>query len=70
MDGYEKIGYSCLGVVAVLYLLAVLGGMIAAFPFGIIGLVVLLGVGVLFIKVLKERLASKEDDHYSRNVER
>jgi Tfp pilus assembly protein PilW len=44
--------------------------MVAAFPFGIIGLIVLTGVGVLFIKVLKDRLNNKEDDYYSKNVDK
>lgn len=70
MDIYEKVGYSCLGVVAVIYLGAMMAGMIAAFPFGLIGFVVLLGVGVLFVKVLKERLQNKDDDYYSKNVDR
>ena len=70
MDTYEKVGYTCLGVVAVLYALAMLVGIIAAFPFGLIGLLVVIGVGVLFVKVLKERLGNKEDDYYSKNVEK
>ena len=35
MDGYEKLGYLCLGVVAACYLAAMLLGVIAAFPFGL-----------------------------------
>ena len=70
MDSYEKIGYTCLAVVALCYVAAMLVGLIAAFPFGLIVLLALLGIGVLFIKVLKERLGNKEDDHYSRNVEK
>ena len=45
-------------------------GVIAAFPYGIIILIALLGVGSLLVKVIKERLASKEDDYYSKNVEK
>jgi hypothetical protein len=70
MDTYEKVAYSCLGVVVVLYLATMVAGMIAAFPFGLVGLVLLLGVGVLFVKVLKERLRNKEDDYYSKNIYR
>ena len=70
MDGYEKIGYLCLGVVALCYLAAMLFGVIAAFPFGLIILIALLGFGVLFIKVLKERLANKEDNYYADKVEK
>lgn len=70
MDNYEKIGYGALAVVAICYLVAMLVGVIAAFPFGLIILLALLGVGVLLVKVVKERLASKEDDYYDRNVEK
>jgi hypothetical protein len=64
----EKIGYVLLAVVALCWLGAMLFGMIATFPVGIIGLVALLGVGFLFAKVLRERIANKEDDYYSKNI--
>ena len=70
MDTYEKVGYTCLGLVAVLYFLAMLGGMIALFPFGLLGFIVLFGFGALFMKVLKERIKSPEDRYYSDNIER
>ena len=70
MDRFERIGYLCLGVVAALYVIAIFVGIIATFPFGLIGLIALVGIGALFIKVVKERLANKEDDYYARNVEK
>lgn len=70
MDNFEKIGYILLGILAALYVVAMLVGMLAAFPYGLIGLLALTGIGVLFIKVIKERLANKEDDHYSNSVEK
>jgi len=70
MDKYEKVGYSCLGLVAICYLLAMFVGVIAAFPFGLLILVGIVGVGALLIKVFKERLASSEDDYYDKNVEK
>jgi len=70
MDKYEKIGYTCLAIVAGCYLLAILVGVIAAFPLGLLGLVALVGIGALVIKVLKERLGSAEDDYYDKNVEK
>jgi len=66
----EKAAYAILLGLAVLWLLAVIAGMIAAFPFGILGLLAIVAVGLLFIKVLRERLANKEDDHYSRHVDK
>jgi uncharacterized protein (DUF2062 family) len=70
MDSYEKVAYGILGGLAALWLLAMLAGMIAAFPFGLIGLLVVLAVGLLFVKVLRERRANREDDHYDRTVEK
>ena len=66
----EKIGYVLLLIVAACWLIAVLVGMIATFPAGIIGFASILGVGFLFAKVVRDRLASKEDDHYSKTVEK
>jgi hypothetical protein len=66
----EKIGYILLSIVAVCWVVAMLFGMIAAFPFGIIGLVAIAGVGFLFAKVIKDRLTNKEDEHYTKNVDK
>jgi hypothetical protein len=66
----EKIGYALLLIVAGCWLIGMLIGMIVAFPFGIIMLLGIVGVGLLFIKVLKERLSNKEDDYYSRTVDK
>jgi hypothetical protein len=66
----EKIGYVLLSIVALCWLVAMLFGMIAAFPFGIIGLVAIVGIGFLFAKVIKDRLANKEDAHYTKNVDK
>ena len=66
----ERIGYVLLSIVAAGWLIAILAGMIAAFPFGMIGLVVILGIGFLFAKVIKDRLENKEDDYYSKNVDK
>ena len=66
----ENIGYILLGIVALIWLLAVIVGVIVAFPFGLIGLIAILGIGFLFAKVIKDRLGNKEDDHYSKTVEK
>jgi F0F1-type ATP synthase assembly protein I len=64
----EYIGYILLGIVVVCWLVAMLAGMIATFPVGIIGLLAIAGIGFLFAKVVKDRLASKEDDYYAKNI--
>jgi F0F1-type ATP synthase assembly protein I len=66
----ENIGYILLGVVAIAWFIAVLVGMVAAFPFGIFGLLAILGFGFLFAKVVKERMRNKEDKYYSENVDK
>jgi len=66
----EKLGYVLLAIVAGCWALGMIVGLIAAFPLGIIVLVGILGVGVLFAKVLKERLESREDDYYSKKVDK
>jgi len=65
----EYIGYVLLAIVALIWIVALFIGMIAAFPYGLIGLLAILGIGFLFAKVIKDRLENKEDDHYSDNVE-
>ncbi len=64
----EKLGYILLSIVAVAWLVIVISGLVMAFPWGIIGLVGILGIGVLLIKVISDRINNKEDDHYSKNV--
>jgi hypothetical protein len=69
MDGFEKVGYACLGLLALFYLGALIAGSIAAFPLGLLGLVALVGIGALLVKVIGERLRNREDDHYSKNID-
>jgi len=66
----EKIAYVLLLIVALCWLLAMFVGMVAAFPMGLIGLVGIAGIGLLFIKVIRERLKNKEDDYYSKNIDK
>ena len=66
----EKLGYAILVAVAIAWLVMVIVGLIETLPVGIIGLALIVGIGLLFIKVLKERLTNKEDDYYSKNVKK
>ena len=70
MDSYEKWGSSLLAIIVIIYMVAMFIGMIAAFPYGLLGLLFLAGLGILMVKVLKERMRSKEDDYYSREVDK
>ncbi|MGB6289532.1 MAG: hypothetical protein WBF36_05335 [Desulfobulbales bacterium] len=69
MDSYEKWGYSLLAIIMIIYMVAMFIGMIAAFPYGLLGLLFVAGLGILMVKVLKERMRNKEDDYYSREVD-
>jgi len=51
------------------YVAAIFLGLIAAFPFGILGFIPLVGILILLFVVVREQLTSKEDDHYSKNVD-
>ena len=66
----ETIGYILLGIVAVIWIIAVIIGVIVAFPFGLIGLLAILGFGFLFARVIKDRMENKEDDHYSKTIDK
>jgi len=66
----ENAGYILLGILAVVWIFAVIIGSIAAFPAGLVGLIMIIGFGLLFIKVVQDRLKNKEDDYYQKNVEK
>ena len=59
----EKIGYILLAIVAGCWLVAMIAGIIATFPVGMIGLLAIVGIGLLFAKVIRERLSNKEEEH-------
>jgi F0F1-type ATP synthase assembly protein I len=65
----EKVAYVLLAVVGIVWLGFILYGMVQAWPYGIIGFIALGALGLLFAKVIKDRLRSDEDDHYSKNVD-
>jgi len=66
----EKAGYFILIVVAIAWIIAWVIGMFQNIWIGIIGLVMLIGFGLLFIKALSDRIKSNKDDRYSRDVEK
>ncbi len=69
MTTLEIVGYTLLGIVALAYAAAIIIGLVAAMPWGIVGLIALLGIGSLLIKVIAERLHNREDDHYSKHID-
>ncbi|MCL0033008.1 hypothetical protein M1N51_00625 [Peptococcaceae bacterium] len=63
----EKVAYILLAIVALFWLAGMFLGMIAAFPIGVVGIIGTMGIGLLLIKVIGERISNEEDDYYSRN---
>jgi hypothetical protein len=66
----EKMGYIILILVTIAWIIAWIVGMFENVWLGIIGLVTIIGLGLLFVKALTDRWASKKDDKYSRDVEK
>ena len=46
----EKIAYTILSIIALAFFICLLAGLIAAFPYGIVGLLLIIAFGLLFIK--------------------
>ena len=55
---------------AAAWALLMLVGMLALFPVGLIGLAIYGVAGFFLYRVMRERLANREDDYYDRNVDR
>jgi hypothetical protein len=66
----EKAGWAALAIVGLIYLGVLIVASIVTFPVGLFGLLALGGFSLIFIHVLRERLANKEDDYYVRRVHR
>lgn len=64
----EKTGYVLLAILALVWFVLIITGMIIAFPFGIFGLIGIVGIGLLLIKVIRDRISGKEDNYYDKNV--
>ena len=64
----EKLAYFLLGVAAILWLGLIVRDSVEALPWGLIGLIFIAGIGLLLVKVFKERLSNFEDDYYSKKV--
>ena len=66
----ERFGYFFLVIALLVWIYLLIKGLIQAFPEGIIGFIVIAGLGLLFLKVVRDRLRNKEDDYYDKNVEK
>ena len=66
----EIIGYILLAIAVICWIIAVIIGLIVAFPFGLVGLIAIIGIGILFAKVVKDRSENTEDNYYSKNIDK
>ncbi len=66
----EKIGYIILIIVTIAWIIAWIIGIFQNTWIGSIGLLMLIGLGLLFIKALRDRMKSYKNDRYSKNVEK
>ena len=64
----EKIAYLFFGISFLAWLIMLIVGLVAVWPYGIFGLLVIAGMGLLLFKAIRERWSSQEDEHYSKNV--
>uniref|UniRef100_A0A7C3MHW5 Uncharacterized protein n=1 Tax=Dictyoglomus thermophilum TaxID=14 RepID=A0A7C3MHW5_DICTH len=64
----EKISYIILLIIVLTYIIAIILGFIMAFPVGIIGLLVIIAMGLLFIKVLKDKFTSKGKEEKYKDI--
>ena len=66
----EKAGYLFLLVVLLGYICLMVFGFIVAWPYGILGFVLLIGLGLLFTKAMRDKIGNEEDEYYKKNVEK
>jgi hypothetical protein len=66
----ERFGYFFLVIALLVWIYLLIKGLIQVMPEGIIGFIVIAGLGLLFLKVVRDRLRNKEDDYYDKNVEK
>lgn len=66
----ERLGYLFLIVALGGWIYLLIKGLVDAWPEGLLGFIVIIGLGFLFLKVVKDRLNNKEDDYYDKNVDK
>jgi len=66
----EKTAYVILTIAALGWIGFIIFGLVAAFPVGLAGLVILFAFGLLFVKALRDRIKSSGEDRYSKDVQK
>ena len=66
----EKLGYMLIGLFYLLGSYLTLEEIDQFYPEGLLVILIYSGLLVLFVKVLKDRLNNKDDDYYSKEIDR
>ncbi len=66
----DRIALGLVIIVAIVYVAILMVGLVGLLPYGL-PLLVLFFIGAyLFLRVLRERLTSSEDDYYEKNIDK
>ena len=66
----EKLGYILIGLFYLLVSYLTLKEIDQFYPEGLLVILIYSGLLVLFVKVLKDRLNNKDDDYYSKEIDK
>ena len=66
----ERLGYILIGLFYLLGSYLTLKEIEQFYPEGLLVILIYSGLLVLFVKVLKERLNNKDDDYYSKEIDK
>jgi hypothetical protein len=64
----DKLALICVIVVAAIWCALLVASAVAALPFGLPVLFVLLVLGYFIYRVVRDRIENKEDDYYDKNI--
>ena len=65
----DTIALGLVVTLAIAWLAFALAGLVSAWPYGLIGFVVLGVIGYLIYGVIKQKMENAEDDFYEKNVD-
>ena len=66
----DTIALGLVVALAIMWVAFAFAGLVAAWPYGLIGLVVLGVIGYLIYGVIRQKMDNAEDDYYEKNVEK
>lgn len=65
----DTIALALVVIFAALWLVTFVTGLLAAIPFGVLGLIPVAILLALLVEVIRQRRANKEDDYYDKHVD-